>query len=164
MSIGGRPLCILRFTHDIDLLGSSEEELSQLTHRMEETAAEYGMEISFDKNKILVNSINPRPSSNIQMNGQMLEEMEQFKYLGSSQTKDGTSVTEVKIRLALAILWKNKAISFSTKIILYRSLVFSVLLYGSESWTLTADLERRIQAIGKKYYIRMLGISYREHK
>ena len=74
--------------------------------------------------------------------GQTLEEVDQFKYLGSTQTKDGTSVKEVKIRLAqahsamtrLAILWKNKAISFPTKIILYRSLVLSVLFYGCESW------------------------------
>ena len=57
---------------------------------------------------------------------------------------------EVKIRLAqthsamtrLAILWKNKAISFPTKIILYVSLVFSVLLYGCENGMLTADLQR----------------------
>jgi hypothetical protein len=172
VSIGGRPLCNLRFADDIDLLGSSEEELQQLTRRLEETAAEYGMEISSEKSKILVNSTKPRPSTNIQMNGQTLEEVDQFKYLGSTQTKDGTSVKEVKIRLAqahsamarLAILWKNKAISFPTKIVLYRSLVLSVLLYGCESWTLTADLERRIQAFENKCFRRMLGISYREHK
>ena len=99
------------------------------------------------------------------MNGQTLEEVDQFKYLGSTQTKDGTSVKEVKIRLAqahsamarLAILWKNKAISFPTKIVLYRSLVLSVLLYGCEGWTLTADLERRIQAFENKCFRRMLG-------
>ena len=79
------------------------------------------MEISSDKSKILVNSIKPRPSTNIQVG-----EVDQFKYLGSTQTKDGISVKEVKIRLAqahsamtrLAILWKNKTISFPTKIIL----------------------------------------------
>ena len=45
-----------------------------------------------------------------------------------------------------------------------RSLVLGVLLYGYESWTLTADLERRIQAFGNICYRRMLGTSYREHK
>ena len=127
MSIGGRPLCNLRLADDIDLLRSSEEELQQLTQRLEETVAEYGMEISSDKSKILVNSPKPRPSTNILMNGQTL------KYLGSTQTKDGTSAREVKIRLVqahssmtrLAILWKNKAISFPTKNILHRSLVLS---------------------------------------
>ena len=124
VSIGGRPLCNLRFADDIDLLGSSEEELQQLTRRLEETAAEYGMEISSEKSKILVNSIKPRPSTNIQMNGQTLEEVEQFKYLGSTHTKDGTSVKEEKIRLAQAhsamtrpaILLKTKPTVFPQRI------------------------------------------------
>ena len=68
--------------------------MQQLTRRLEETAAEY-MEISSHKNKILVNSIKPIPTTNIQMDGQTLEEVDQLKYLGSTQTKDGTSVKEV---------------------------------------------------------------------
>ena len=89
----------------------------------------------------------------------MLQGVDQFKYLVSTQTIDGTSIKEVKIRLVqahlamtrLAVLWENKAISFPTKITLYKSLVLSLLLY-CESWaqrpalTATADLERRIQA------------------
>ena len=58
------------------MLGSSEEELQQLTQRLKEIAAEYGMEISNDKSKILVNSIKPRLSTIIQMNGQTLEELD----------------------------------------------------------------------------------------
>ena len=64
----------------------------------------------------------------------------------------------------LAILWENKAISFPTKVKLYKALVWSILLYGCESWTLTADLDRRIQAFENKCYRRMLGVSYREHE
>ena len=76
---------------------------------------------------------------------------------------------EVQIRRAqahsamtrLALLWKNKAISFPPEIKRYKSLVLSMLLYACESWTVTADLERRIQAFENKSYRRMLGISYR---
>ena len=94
------------------------------------------MEISADKSKILVNSIRPRPSTNAQMNRKVLEEVDQFKYFGSTQTKDGTSLKEVKIRLlameSLAVLWKIKADSFPTKIKLHKSLILSILLYGCE--------------------------------
>ena len=66
-------------------------------------AAGYGMEISSDKSKIVVSSIKPRPSStNIWMNGKTLEEVDQVKYLGSTQTKDGTLIREVTIRQAQA--------------------------------------------------------------
>ena len=56
-----------------------------------------------------------------------------------------------------------RSISFSTKFKLNKSLVLSILLYGCESWTLKADLERRIQAFENKRYKMILGISYREH-
>ena len=73
--------------------------------------------------------------------------------MGSTQTKDGTSPKEVKIRLAqahpamtrLAVLWKtmeNKTISLPIKIVSTNH--SSMLLYGYERWTMTTDLERRI--------------------
>ena len=91
---------------------------------------------------------------------------------GFTQTNDLTSIEEVKVRLAQAlsamtrraILWKTNAISFSTKIKLYKSLVLSILPYGYESWTLTADLRKRVQALENKCYRRLLSISYRENK
>ena len=56
--------------------------------------------MSSDNSKILVNSIKPKPSTNIWMNGEVLEEVDEFKYLGSTQTKDGASIKKVMIRLA----------------------------------------------------------------
>ena len=102
VSIGGRPLYNLRFADDVDLLGDSEEELQQLTERLEGKAADYGMEISFDKSNIFVNSIKPTPFTNMWMNGKVFEELDQLKYLGSTQTKDRTLLKEVKIRLEQA--------------------------------------------------------------
>ena len=69
---------------------------------------------------------------------------DQLKYLGSTQTKDGTSTEDVKIRLVqihsamtrLAILWKNNVISLPTEIKLFKLLVLSILLNGCDSWTL----------------------------
>ena len=93
-----------------------------------------------------------------------MEEVDQLKYQGCTQTKYGTSIKEVKIRLAqphsamtrLTILWKNKAISFPTKIRLYKTLVLSMLLDGCDSWTLTADLERGVQVFGNKCDMRVI--------
>ena len=57
LSIGGQPLCNLGFAGDIDLLVGSEKELQQLTEMLGNAAADYGLEISFDKIKILVNIV-----------------------------------------------------------------------------------------------------------
>ena len=98
------------------------------------------MEINSDKSKILLNSIKRRPSTNIWKNGKTVEEVDQFKYLGSTQTKDRTSIKDEKIRLVqaysamtrLAILWENKAISCLTKIKLYKSVI--VIVAAHHRW------------------------------
>ena len=64
----------------------------------------------------------------------------------------------------VAVLWKTKAVSIPTKIKLYKSHVLSILIYGCNSWTLKADLDRRIQAFENKCYRKMLGVSYKENK
>ena len=172
ITIGGRPISNLRFADDIDLMGKSEDELQELTTRLEEAARAYGMEISAEKSKILVNSHNHLPPPIITMNGQILEDVKDFKYLGSFVSADGSSTKEIKTRIGiatsamtrLATIWKSNTISFRVKVRLYKSLVLSTLLYGCESWTLTADTERRIQSFENKCYRRMLHISYREHR
>ena len=108
----------------------------------------------------------------ISMNGQQLEEVMAFKYLGATLTKDGRSTAEIKIRHAIVTasmpklkkIWSSKDVSFSTKIKLYKTLVLSTLLYGCESWTLTADSTKKIQAFENKCYRRMLGISWKDRK
>lgn len=127
------------------------------------------MEVSSEKSKILVNNL---PQTNIMLNGQRLEEVENFKYLGSTVTKDGSSTKEIKTRLGIASsartrlnnIWKSNVISLPIKIKLFKSLVVSILLYGCESWTLTAETERRIEAFEYKSYRRLLRILYSERK
>ena len=170
ISIGGRPICNLRFADDIDLMGGSNKELQNLTERLATSAGNYGMEISTEKSKVMVNS-RQKLKANITMNGQRLEEVTSFKYLGATLTQDGSSSAEIRIRIATATtalvklqrMWKS-SMSFQAKHKLYRSLVLSIFLYGCETWTLMADTERRIQAFETKCLRKLLRISYKEHK
>ena len=171
ISINGRPICNLRFADDIDLMAGTEQELQELTNRLTDRAGAYGMEVSTEKSKVMVNNTTIT-SANIYMNGQKLEEVGTFKYLWATLSKDGGSTKEIKTRIALATaamarlsrIWRGKTISFSTKFRLYKSLVVSILLYGCESWTLLADTEKRLQAFENKCMRKMLQISYTEHR
>ena len=171
ISIGGRIISNLRFADDIDLMGGSKDELQELTDRLSNSAREYGMEISSEKSKVMVNSGDITPVQ-ISMNGQQLEDVMPFKYLGATLTKDGRSTAEIKIRLAIATasmakinkIWSSKDVTFATKIKLYKTLVLSTLLYGCESLALTADSTKRIQVFENKCYRRMLGISWKDRK
>ena len=104
------------------------------------------------------------------MNGQKLETVTSFKYLGSVITDEG-SKPEILSRIAqttaaltrLKPVWNDKGISLSSKIGLMRSLVTSIFLYACESWTLTAELRRRTQAMEMRCYRKILHISYEDH-
>ena len=63
----------------------------------------------------------------------------------------------------LKTIWKDKNIALSSKIRLMRSLVISIFLYACETWTLTAELEKKIQTTEMRCFRRLLGISYRDH-
>ena len=61
------------------------------------------------------------------------------------------------------MIWKDKNIALKTKIRLVRSLIMSIFLFACETWTLTAETERKIQTMEMRSFRRLLGISYREH-
>ena len=167
VSIGGRTITNLRFADDIDGLAGDEEELARLVERLDKTSSAYGMEISEQKTKLMTNT--KGISRDIKVGSEKLETVKSFKYLGAIVTDQG-SKPEVIARIAQTIaaltklrtIWSDKHITLKSKVRLMRSLVFSIFLYACESWTLTKDLERRIQATEMRCYRRLLGISYKD--
>ena len=63
----------------------------------------------------------------------------------------------------LKVIWNNKNIAVSFKIRLIRSLAMSIFLYVRETWAITADIERRMQALEMRCFHKLLGISHRDH-
>ena len=129
------------------------------------------MEVSSEKSKVMKNSANATPVQ-VFMNGQELEEVSAFKYLGATLTKDSRSTVEIKSRIAIATstmakldkIWRNKEIRFASKMRLYRALVLSTLLYGCESWIMSAETTKKVQTFETKCFRRMLGITWQEKK
>ena len=168
VSIAGQTITNLRFADDIVGLAGTAEELTDLTNRINTAAETYGMEINAQKTKIMSN--NPQAlTNNISVAGTSLEVVENFKYLGSVISEEGSKpellarIGQTTAALAkLNHLWRNRAISLRSKIQLMRSLVTSIFIYACETWTLTAELQRRISALEMRCYIRMLGITYRD--
>ena len=102
ISIGGRAICNLRVDDDIDLRGRSNGEFQDLTNRLVDRTKAYGMEVSTGKSKIMTNSMN-NIGADIIMNGQNLEEVTSFKYLGATLCKHGTCSANIRIRIASAM-------------------------------------------------------------
>ena len=127
--------------------------LANLVECLDKASTAYGMEVSAEQTKLMTNNTSGI-NTEIKMNGQKLETVTSFKYLGSVITNEG-SKREILSRIAqttaaLTRLKPNlndRSISLTSKIRLMRSLLTSIFLYACESWTLTAELQRRIQAM-----------------
>ena len=169
VSIGGRNITNLRFADDIDGLAGREDELADLVERIDKTSTAFGMQINAEKTKLMTNNTNGF-STDIRVNGEKLDCVKRFKYLGAIITVEG-SKPEILARIAqataalaeLKTIWNDRNIALSSKIRLMRSLVMSIFLYACESWTLTAETEKRIQAMEMRCLRKLLGITYRDH-
>ena len=137
--------------------------------RLDKASTAYGMEISAEKTQLMTNNTSGI-NTEIKVNGQKLETVTSFKYLGSVVSDKG-SKPEIISRIAktaaaltrLKPVWKDMSISLSSKVHLMCSLVRSISLYAFESWALAAELQRRIQAMEMRCCRKILRISYKDH-
>ena len=163
VSIGGRNITNLRFADDIDALAEEEQELEALVESLDKTCTRYKMEISAEQTKLMTNSANGFQRE-IKVKRQKSGTVTSFKHLGAVVSDDG-SKPEVLSRIEQATaaltklkpIWRDNNISLGSKVKLVRSLVISIFLYGCESWTLNAELEKKMQAF------ELLNISYKDH-
>ena len=170
VSIGGRTVSNLRFADDIDGLAGSDVELAELIKRLDDSCSLYGMEISAEKTKVMTNIHVKNLQTEFKVKDSVLQTVNQFVYLGATVTDNG-SKSEILSRMAkaqsslsrLKPVWKDNHISVKSKIRLLRSLVISVFLYASESWTLDAYLQKRISSFEMRCLRKLLSIDYRDH-
>ena len=127
------------------------------------------MEISVEKTKLMTNNTSGI-NTEIKVNGQKLETLTNFKYQGSVITDEGSKpgilsrIAQTTAALTrLKPVWDDKSISLNSKIRLMRSLVTFIFLYACESWTFTAELQRRIQAMEMRCYHKLLRTLYKDH-
>ena len=169
VSLGGKTITNLLFADDIDKLAGEEKELAKLVERLDKVSTAYGIEFSAEKTKMVINNASGIKTE-IKVNGQKLATATSFKYLGSAITDEGSKpeiLSGIAQRIAtltrLKPVWNDRSISLSSKIRLMLSFVSSIFLYACESWTLTAELQRRLQAIEMSCYCKILHISYKDH-
>ena len=153
----------------IDGLAGEKEELAKLAECLNKASTAYGMEISAEKTKLMTSN-NSGINKEIKINGQKLETVKSFKYLCSDITDEGSKpeilsrITQTTAALTkLKPVWNDRSIFVRSKIRLMCSLVISIFLYACESCTLTAELQRRIQAMEMRCYRKILRISYKDH-
>ena len=138
IKIAGRNTNNLRYTDDTTLMAENEEELKSLLMKVKESE-KAGLKVNIQKTKIMASG----PITSWQIDGEAVETVADFNLGGSKVTADGDCSHEIKRRLLLGrkvmtnldSIFKSRDITLPTKVRLVKAIVFPVVMYGCESWT-----------------------------
>ena len=150
IKIAGRNINNLRYADDTTLMAESEEELKGLLMKMKVESEKVDLKLNIQKMKIMASG--PTPSWEI--DGETVETVADFIFLGSKITTDGDCSHEIKRRLLLGrkvmtsldSIFKSRDITLPTKVRLVKAMVFPMVMYGCESWTVKKAERRPIDA------------------
>ena len=139
IKIAGRNINNLRYADDTTLMAESEEELKTLLMKVKEESQKVGLKLNIQKTKIMA----PGPITSWQIDGETVETVTDFIFWGSKITADGDFSHEIKIRLLLGrkamtnldSILKSRDITLLINVCLLKAMVFPVVMYGCQSWT-----------------------------
>ena len=164
IKIAGRNINNLRYADDTTLMAESEEELKSLLMKVKEESEKVGLKLNIQKMKIMASG----PITSWEINGETVERVSDFILGGSKITADGDCSHEIKRRLLLGrkvmtnldSIFKGLDITLPTKVRLVNAMIFPVVMYRCESWTVKKALHRRIDAFELWYWRRLLRVPW----
>jgi hypothetical protein len=169
IKVGGKLINALRFADDQAIIAGTNEGLQMLMDLLNEASEEYGMKINLKKTKVMQISRHP-VNITVVIEGNTLEQVQEFCYLGSLITEDGKCHKEIRRRIAMgkeAYTKRRPLIGKLNKTLqkrLVKTLIWPVTLYGSETWTLRKTDLQRLEAFEMWIWRRMEKISWTEKK
>ena len=162
IKIAGRNTSNLKYADDTTLVAKSKEELKSLLMKVKEESEKVDLKLNIQKMKIMASG----PITSWQTDGETMEIITDFFFFGSKITADGDYSHEIKRLLLLGrqvmtnldSTLKSRDITWSTKIRLVKAMVFPVVMYGCESWTIKKAEGRRIDAFELWCWRRLLRV------
>ena len=164
IKIAGRNINNFRYADDTTLMAESEEELKSPVMKVKEEREEVGLKLNIQKAKIMATC----PITSWQIDGEVVGTVSDFILGGSKITADGDCIHEIKRHLLLGrkvltnldSILKSRDITLPTKVHLIKAMVFPVVMYGCESWTIKKAEHQRIDAFELWCWRRLLRASW----
>ena len=163
IKISGRNISNLRYADDTTLMAESKE-LKSLLKKVKKESEKVCLKLNIQKTKIIASS----PITSWQIDGETVETVSDFIFLGSKITTDGDCSHEIKRHLLLGrkvmtnldSTFKSRDITLPTKVLLVKAMVFLVVMYGCESWTIKKAECQRIDAFELWCWRRLLRVPW----
>ena len=154
----------LRYADDTTLMAESEEELKSLLMKVKEESEKVGLKLNIQKTKFMASG----PITSWEIDGETVETVADFIFLGSKITADGDCSHEIKRRLLLGrkvmtnldSILKTRDVTLPTKVHLVKAMVFPVVIYGCERWTVKKAEHQRIDAFELWCWRRLLRVPW----
>ena len=164
IKISRRNINNLRYADDTTLMAESEEELKSLLMKVKEESGKVGLKLNIQKTKIMASG----PITSWQIDRETLETVDDFIFLGSKITADGDCSHEIKRRLLLGrkvmtnvdSILKSRDITLPTNVRLVKAMVFPVVMYSYEGWTIKKAECQRIDAFELWCWRRLLTVPW----
>ena len=164
IKIAGRNINNLRYADDTTLMAKSEEKLKSLLMKVKEEGEKVDLKLNIQKTKIMASG----PIISWQTDGETVETVSDLIFGGSKITADGDCSHEIKRRLLLGrkvmtnldSIFKSRVITLPTKVCLVKAMVFPVVMYGCESWTVKKAERRRLDAFELWCWRRLLRVPW----
>ena len=164
IKIAGRNINNLRYADDIPVMAESDKELKNLLMKVKEESGKDGLKPNIQKKKNMASG----PITPWQINGETMETVTDFLFFGSKITADGDCSHEIKRHLLLGrkamtnldSILKSRDITLPTKVHLVKAMVFPVVMYGCESWTIKKAEHQRTDAFELWCWRRLLRVPW----
>ena len=162
--MAGRNINNLRYADDTTLMAESEKELKRLLMKVKEESEKVGLKLNIQKTKIMASG----PITSWQIDGETMETVIDFIFLGSKITADGDCSHEIerclllgkKVMTILDSILKSRDITLPTNVHLVKVMVFPVVMYGCECWTIKKAEHQRIDAFELWCWRRLLRVPW----
>ena len=162
------------FADDCALAAHSDVDIQELADCFATAATSFGLTVSIKKTEVLrqLAPNTPRPPPNITMDGNVLKNVDTFKYLGSCINSAANLDDEVLCRISRASqafgrlhtrVWHERGISIKTKLSVYRAVVLPSLLYGCETWTCYRRHTKKLDQFHLRCLRKVLRVRWKEH-
>ena len=164
IKIAGRNINNLRYADDTTLMAENEEKLKNLLMKVREESGKVGLKLNIQKTKIMASG----PMTSLEIDGETVETVADFNFFGSKITAHGDCSHEIKrcllpgwkVMTNLDSILKSRDITLSTKFHLVKAMVFPVVTYGYESWTIKKAELRRIDTSEVWCWRRLLRVPW----
>ena len=164
IKIAGRNINSLKYADDTTLMAERGEEVKSLLMKAKEESEKVNLKLNIQKMKIMASG----PITSRQIDGETMDTVRYFIFLGSKITADGDCSLEIKRLLLLGrktmtnvdSILKSKDVTLLTKVCLVKAMIFPAVMYGCESWTIKKAECQRIDAFELQCWRRLLSVSW----